>query len=255
MNKLLSIAVAGLAATFIGGAASASVMTLTSQAGGGGQTCFGNTGGTFTGLDASGMPTGLGGGGDCVAINPHSLWKNGATANLFVDDSTPSALGDDHPVWISFANTGLGGSVDQPIGNFNINQPNMIVTQEFHLDSDGIASLRQWADDTVAVYIDGIGLVGANVPNFTQNICAGGSPGCQQGESSFGEIALDAGDHVFTWLVWQVGTGTNANSNPFGLLYVGQVTQSAANLPEPGAFALLGLGLVGLAANRRRRTA
>ena len=257
MRKVVSIALVGTAvALFSTSAAMASVISFASHGGGGGQTCYGNAGSAVVDIDEGGMPTNLGGGGGCVQITPHDLWKPGSQANLFgPDDTRPSELEID-PVWISFANTGVNGdTLATPVNNSDTSRPNMVVTQSFHLDTDGFASLRQWADDTVVVLIDGLGLSGADTANFAQDICAAGSPGCQQGESSFGEIALAAGDHVFTWLVWQVGGGGETNSNPFGLLYIGQVTQRDQAVPEPGAFALLGLGLVSFAGLARRKAA
>jgi hypothetical protein len=97
----------------------------------------------------------------------------------------------------------------------------------------------------VETLIDGIVY---SSPNFSQNTCADGSPGCEPGESSFFEVVLGAGEHTFEWRVWQVGTGGNANDNPMGLLYIGQV----AEIPAPATLLLLAPALLGLGALRRR---
>jgi len=234
-------------------AAPSSAVTFVSGAGGGGQTCFYNAGGnSFTGLDANGMPTGLGGGADCVQVTRHPSWIAGVNAGVFEDPVVDGDNGlDIDPVWISYAQTGYQEAVlATPVGNTNPNQPTMVVTMQFDLAIGGLASLRQWSDDTVLVYVDGVLLPGTpSSPNFVQGTCAAGITGCEPGESSFGEVFLDAGSHVFTWMVWQVGTGGDTTSNPFGLLYAGQVNE----VPAPGMAALLGLGLVGLATVRRRR--
>lgn len=268
MTQWKFLAAAAIVSASIAAPSAASVISFASHGGtADGQSCYDNSGmATFTGFDANFLPTFSGGAnalvvGNCTQITPHAAWKPGAQANVFVDDNTPSLL-DDNPVWISHdtdgtldgfgTGTGITGTLETVVGNTDKAKPNLIVTQEFSLTSSGFASLRQWADDTVEVYIDGELLAGAEEANFSQQTCAMGPPGCQVGESSFGETFLSAGDHVFSWVLWQVGTGNTASSNPFGLLYVGQVETT---VPEPAAFALLGLGLVGIGAARRGRRA
>ncbi len=50
-------------------------------------------------------------------------------------------------------------------------------------------------------------------------------------------------------MLYQVGTGTDTQSNPFGLLFTGT---AASAVPEPAVLSLVGLGLVSVGLLRRR---
>lgn len=96
------------------------------------------------------------------------------------------------------------------------------------------------------------GALSSNVPGV--EICAWGGPNCSGG----GNGGIYAGfSDTFSFLLggsW----GDSVNIDPIGLRYQtgnGSFTFSAGNgvpVPEPGALTLLGLGLLGLAAVRRR---
>ncbi|MGD8582126.1 MAG: PEP-CTERM sorting domain-containing protein [Gammaproteobacteria bacterium] len=178
----------------------------------------------------SGTPLG---GASCAItlIDDHNLWKQNGDADL------------NGAVWISYANTGVGGDTLAPLaGTTTI----FTVIETFEANVGDMLNLDVWADDTAGVSIDSISLFS---PNFTQNICANGSIGCEPDE--FGNISYTfntSGTHSLSFDVYQVGTGTNPDVNPFGLLYSGTLT----TVPEPSVLALLGLGLFGLGLARRK---
>jgi hypothetical protein len=172
-----------------------------------------------------------------VAITPHPAWNP--------TPPTPPGYGG---VWVSYADTGYNGGTFQPFSNdrvirltIDLSFTNPVNSLDFWI----------WADDTADLYFnlasDPLNLVkGAN---FTQSTCANGSIGCQPAEYFQlvrGPLAL--GTYRITADFYQVGTGTNTNSNPFGLLYSGNAT----GIPEPATVALLGTGLLGLGMMFRR---
>lgn len=164
-------------------------------------------------------------------IDDHNAWKQNVDADL------------NGAMWISYANTGVGGDTLAPLaGTTSI----FTVTETFDANIGDMLNLDVWADDTAEVFLDSISLFS---PNFTQNICANGTIGCQPNE--FGSIShtfTSSGIFSLSFDVYQVGTGTNPDSNPFGLLYRGTL----ASIPEPSVLALVGLGLLGLGLARRK---
>ncbi|MGD8934679.1 MAG: PEP-CTERM sorting domain-containing protein [Gammaproteobacteria bacterium] len=176
--------------------------------------------------------TPLGGGGCSITlIDDHNLWKQNGDADL------------DGAVWISYANTGVGGDTLAPLAGTTVI---FTVIETFEANVGDMLDLNVWADDTAGVFIDSISLFS---PNFSQNICADGTIGCEPDE--FANISYTfntSGTHSLSFDVYQVGTGTNPDVNPFGLLYSGTLTA----VPEPSVLALLGLGLFGLGLARRK---
>ncbi len=182
-------------------------------------------------------PVCTGTGGSTVAINVHPAWQT----------NDPNGLG---AIWVSYDNTGSPGTVLAPV-NGSIENPDgttviMTITESFTIDSSGMLHLNIWADDTAEVFVDGISVFAAN---FTSGVCAVGVIGCEPGEGADLLIALSAGAHTITFDIFQFGTGTEINNNPFGILYSGYVS-----VPEPITLAFLGLGLTGMFFYTRRRT-
>jgi hypothetical protein len=180
-----------------------------------------------------------GGSGGAVAITPHSAWQT----------NNPGGSG---AVWISYANTGVGGSILAPQAGSAANPLGtaviMTVTETFTAGIGAILAMQVWADDTARVLIDGIELIAGN---FSQGTCAAGSIGCEPNEFGLINYTFTTdGTHTLAFEVFQVGNGTNPSDNPFGLLYAGTLT---AAVPEPGTLALFGAGLAGLGWLRRRR--
>jgi len=170
-----------------------------------------------------------------VAITPHPLWE----PNNPVNPGDPTDLS---AVWISYADTGFGGADFQPQSNTPIS-----IFQPF-TSGAGFLNLNVWADDTAEVFLDNVSLI---PPQFTQSVCSGQPIGCQpQDVGSLNNIALTAGNHVLRFDVYQVGSGKDTTSIPFGLLYTGTATAA----PDPATLFLAGGVLLALGLLRKRRS-
>jgi len=156
--------------------------------------------------------------------------------------------------WISYENSGWSTITNSAIitvpNTSSQNTPSAVFTQTFtDVNSPLDLSITVWADDSAAVFLDGTQISGN--ANFTQTpgiYCAPTGITCDGLGSTFTVNNLAAGTHTLTFDVYQVGGGS------FGLMYSGTVTDNAQTLtPEPGSYALLGMGLVALALFRVKR--
>lgn len=178
-----------------------------------------------------------------VAIVPHSAWEPDSPIN-------PGNSTDHAAVWISYADTGYGGTHFQPTMGTT---PVVTVFDTFQSGA-GFLTLNIWADDTATVRLDGSLLIPAV---FTQSTCSGQAIGCRPQDGGSITTSLSAGQHLLSFELYQVGTGTDTFSNPFGLLYTGTAPTPDSSLdaeaPEPGTWVLFACGLSGLVWARRRK--
>lgn len=171
-----------------------------------------------------------------VTINPHPLWQSNNPVN-------PGDSNDTSAVWISHQDSGYQGSQFQPY------QGMTLVMSVFHSFWSGAGNLilKVWADDTAGVFLDGNQLF---APVFTQSTCSGQAIGCRPQDFALINTAITAGFHTLRFDTYQVGTGTNTTSNPFGLLYTGTAPSA---VPEPSTMAVAAAGIAALACLRRQR--
>ena len=153
-------------------------------------------------------------------------------------------------VWVSNADTGQGGSLFQPKvltsgGNADLDVI-FKITESFTITSSGHIDFTVWADDTARIFFDGGLLIN---PNFNTGTCAAGVISCQPDMFFNFSRNIAAGTHSIDIDTYQTGSNLTTITNPFGVLYSGEVT-----VPEPTTLLLMGMGLAGLGFLRRSRT-
>lgn len=185
--------------------------------------------------------------GSCSFIVAHPAWEPDNPA--FGDEETTSAT------WISFGPTGYGP--DDLTVPFNDTLPGLIYQLFFTAEGNTLIDTKVWADDTALIFVDGVAInAGVDIDPSHNHTCQDANaqtPSCTPGSAIEISALLGAGTtHVLEIWAWQLGRGTNNNSNPFGIMYVGVVQDPS--VPEPGMAMALAtmLGGMGFIAHRRR---
>jgi hypothetical protein len=184
-----------------------------------------------------------------------------ATVNIAPNPAWAPAIGTSS--WVSYA---VGGNLSATTGdpsdpNFIVVPDGTVVTFSETFNLDGTATggtLNVLADDTTSVLLNGNQIFAAALGGSYPTCSFPVAIGCLS--STEGSIDLsdptilsyfnNGGSNTLSFQVYQ------ENAVSFGLDYSGTITtrtpENIPSTPEPGTFAMLGLGLVGLFAASRR---
>lgn len=185
-----------------------------------------------------------------------TLASVGTASNPNQTNSTggPTVVIQKHPAWVdplpgsSWVSYTTSGDPTQP--DFVVVPNDTVVSffDAFTLPEPGIGFVKVYADDSTAVYLNGVLLMAeASIPGNTYSRCSDFPVGCQTSTAATVSLtpALQAGLNTLEFRVSQ------RNLVSFGLDYSGQVI----TMPEPSTFGFVGVALAGLAirASRARR--
>jgi hypothetical protein len=153
--------------------------------------------------------------------------------------------------WISYGLTGPGqNSVASTILVEGVvtGPPTASFYATFFLPNPSVSGLLHvWADDTAAVFLDGIMKIDITSPVARATYCAQAPVSCTPEMGGSVDLSgLGAGLHTVEIQAWQIWGDT------FGVLYEGNV--SVAAVPEPASFFLLLPVVAGVIAWGKRRS-
>lgn len=158
-----------------------------------------------------------------VGISPGTVWA----PPLVAGDGEVSA-------WVSY-DEHSGPTGGETSATFDANGYYEYATS-FNYLNPSVDSLTVAADDTVAIYLNGVQILPEGIIGGDGH-CSDGAPNCRPGGSSTVFFSAPAGFNLVDFVVYQSGSIYQ------GLDWVGTVTET----PEPNSLILLGTGLLGSA--------
>ena len=136
-------------------------------------------------------------GGATVVVNAHPAWQDASLTNPLAQ-------------WVAYADTGYQGAVLAPragsAGNLNGQTPIMEIIETFTGAAGAPLNVRFWADDTLAVFLNGVQV---KAPVFGQDTCANAPIGCEPNEFWDLISTTTGGLDTLRLVAYQVGTGTD----------------------------------------------
>ena len=184
--------------------------------------------------------------GVTVLVDGHPAWKD-------------HTLTDPRAQWVSYADTGYGGSILAPRAGDASNPTGRDSDHGNRGDaSPGLPAARYpCASGPTTRSRCSSTAQQMKAPVFGQDTCADAPIGCESGEYWDLNTTTTGGLDTLRLVAYQVGSGEDTTDNPFGVLYAGSYvgggTVTPTSAPEPMTMSLMGAGLACLGARRWRQ--